>query len=881
MSERDGDTINKQPKGTRGAGSILDLSGLPGLSGDEAKARLAREGPNELPAQKKRSLLAIGFGVVREPMFLMLVAAGIIYLLMGEPADALMLIGFVLVVMAITIIQEQRTERALDALRDLSSPRALVVRDGIHRRIAGHDVVRGDFVVLCEGDRVPADGILRRGINLAADESLLTGESVPVRKVPSADAEELDKPGGDDLSSLFSGSLVTAGQGIAEIVATGPRSGLGKIGRALARVEQEPTLLQKETGRMVRTFAIVGLLACALVVVVYGFTRGGGAEVWKQGFLAGIAMAMATLPEEFPVVLTIFLALGAWRISRKNVLTRRMPAVEMLGAATVLCVDKTGTLTQNQMTLRQIAGAGTVLDLATLQGPLPEDLHGLLENAILASKRDPFDPMERALHEAGDRWVKNTEHLHPGWSLTKEYPLAPGLLAVSQAWSTGNRDEVVVAAKGAPEAIAELCHLSPALRASLSRGAATLASQGLRVLGVARGTTSQGRLPDQHHGLSLELVGLLGFEDPVRPTVPAAVAECQAAGVRVLMITGDYPTTAQSIAKQAGIANAEKVLTGSELDAMSDEELARQVRTVQVFARVVPEQKLRIVNALKANQEIVAMTGDGVNDAPALKAAHIGIAMGGRGTDVAREAASLVLLDDDFSSVVAAIRLGRRIFDNIKKAIAFILAVHVPIAGLSMLPVFIADWPLLLLPFHIAFLQLIIDPSCALIFEAESAEANVMKRPPRKPNERLFSMKTVGFAVLQGLSVLAACLGVFLLARTSHSADAARGLMFATLVVAFIVIILVNRSWTRSVFAMLRVPNPALLWVVLGACAILALVLLVPVVQKLFHFAPLHVTDVLMSLGAGVACVLWFELVKLIGARGTVSASALGQEDAM
>jgi Ca2+-transporting ATPase len=544
-----------------------------------------------------------------------------------------------------------------------------------------------------------------------------------------------------------------------------------------------------------------------------------------------------------------------------------MPAVEMLGAATVLCVDKTGTLTQNQMTLRQIAGAGPALDLATLQGALPEDLHGLLENAILASKRDPFDPMERALHEAGDRWVKNTEHLHPGWSLTREYPLSPALLAVSQAWSTGNGDEIVVAAKGSPEAIADLCHLSPALQASLSRGAATLASQGLRVLGVARGTTSQGKLPEEHHGLSLELVGLLGFEDPVRPTVPAAVAECQTAGVRVVMITGDYPTTAQSIAKQAGIANAEKVITGSELDAMSDEELARQVRDVQVFARVVPEQKLRIVNALKANQEIVAMTGDGVNDAPALKAAHIGIAMGGRGTDVARESASLVLLDDDFSSIVAAIRLGRRIFDNIKKAIAFILAVHVPIAGLSMLPVFIADWPLLLLPFHIAFLQLIIDPSCALIFEAESAEANVMQRPPRKPNERLFSMQTVGYAVMQGLSVLFVCLGVFLFARTSHSADAARALMFTTLVVAFIVIILVNRSWTKSVFAMLRVPNPALLWVVLGACGFLALVLLVPVVQKLFHFAPLHATDVLISLGAGVACVLWFELVKLAKRR--------------
>lgn len=535
----------------------------------------------------------------------------------------------------------------------------------------------------------------------------------------------------------------------------------------------------------------------------------------------------------------------------------------MLGAATVLCVDKTGTLTRNQMTLRQIVGAGAASDLATLQGELPEDLHGLLEHAILASKRDPFDPMERALHEAGDRWVKNTEHLHPGWSLTKEYPLTPALLAVSHAWTTGNGDEVVVAAKGSPEAIADLCHLPPAQQASLSRDVAALASQGFRVLGVARGTTGQGRLPEQHHDLSFELVGLLGFEDPVRPTVPAAVAECQAAGVRVLMITGDYPTTAQSIAQQAGIADADKVASGSDLDTMSDEKLARRVRNVQVFARVVPEQKLRIVKALKANHEIVAMTGDGVNDAPALKAAHIGIAMGGRGTDVAREAASLVLLDDDFSSIVAAIRLGRRIFDNIKKAIAFILAVHVPIAGLSMLPVFVADWPLLLLPFHIAFLQLIIDPSCALIFEAEDAEANVMKRPPRKPTERLFSLQTVGFAVMQGLSVLGACLGVFLLARTRHSTDAARSLMFATLVVAFIVIILVNRSWTRSVFAMLRVPNPALLWVVLGTCAFLALVLLVPVVQRLFHFAPLDATDAILSLSAGVACVLWFEVVKL------------------
>ncbi len=843
--------------------AVLDLGGLTGLGEAEASARLEREGPNELPAQRPRSLWAIALEVAREPMFLMLVAAGSLYLFMGEPADALMLLGFVFVVMAITIVQERRTERALDALRDLSSPRALVIRDGHQRRVAGREVVRGDLVVLAEGDRVPADGLLRRGVNLCADESLLTGESVPVRKVPSAAAGRVDPPGGDDLPSVFSGTLVTAGQGIAEAVATGLRSELGKIGKALQQVEPEPTFLQRETGRLVRTFAVVGLAACAVVVVAYALTRGGGAEVWKQGLLAGIAMAMATLPEEYPVVLTVFLAMGAWRISRSNVLTRRMPAVEMLGAATVLCVDKTGTLTQNHMTLRRLAVPGLSVDLATLQGELPEAVHGLLESAILASRPDPFDPMERALHAAGERFIKGTEHLHPAWPLEREWPLTPALLAVSQAWTTGSGDEVVVAAKGAPEAIADLCHLPAARQAALAGEVAALASQGLRVLAVARGVARRGGLPAAHHDLTLELVGLLGLEDPLRPTVPAAVAECQAAGVRVVMITGDYPATAQSIARQAGLAGCEAVISGPELDRLSDAELARRIGGVQVFARVVPEQKLRLVQALKANREVVAMTGDGVNDAPALKAAHIGIAMGGRGTDVAREAASLVLLGDDFSSIVAAVRLGRRIFDNIKKAIAFILAVHVPIAGLSMLPVFFGDWPLLLLPVHIVFLELIIDPSCSLIFEAEHAEADVMRRPPRNPGERLFSRRTIGVAVLQGLSVLAVCLGVFLFARPDHSAEAARALTFGTLVVAFLVVIQVNRSWTLTMVELLGVPNRAFGFVLAGTVLLLLVVLFVPVAQRLFHFAPLHPHDFALGLGAGLTCVLWFEVLKL------------------
>jgi len=851
--------------------SSLDLGGFPGLTEADAQTRLQRDGANELPSRNQRGLLAIAWEVVREPMFLMLVAAGALYLMMGEPQDALMLLGFVFVVMGITIVQERRTEHALEALRDLSSPRALVIRDGRQRRIPGREVVAGDLLVIAEGDRVPADALLRAGINLSVDESLLTGESVAVRKAPSIQVESLDAPGGDDLPSLFSGTLVTAGQGVAEVLATGLGTELGKIGKALQQVEPEATFLQKETARLVKIFALVGLGACLVVVVLYALTRGGGAQMWKEGLLAGIALAMATLPEEFPVVMTIFLALGAWRISRSRVLTRRMPAIETLGAATVLCVDKTGTLTLNQMTLKRLDVEGHSPDLSLPDAELPEPVLALMEYAILASKRDPFDPMERALHAAGKKWLVGKEQQHPGWSLAKEYPLAPELLAVTHAWDCG-QNQVVVATKGAPEAVVDLCHLPEEQRIRVEQRVAALASQGLRVLGVARGRYPAAGIPEGHHDLELEFLGLLGLEDPVRPTVPAAVAECRSAGIRVMMITGDYPTTAASIARQAGIDNPGNVITGPELNQMSDHVLAERIRDVNVFARVVPEQKLRLVMALKANREVVAMTGDGVNDAPALKAAHIGVAMGGRGTDVAREAASLVLLDDDFSSIVAAVKLGRRIFDNIRKAVAFIVAVHIPIAGLSLLPVCFPGWPLLLLPIHIVFLELVIDPSCSLIFEAEEAEADIMDRPPRDPNERLFSLQTIGLALMQGSTALVACLLVYLLARTGHGDNAARALTFTTLVVSFLAIILTNRSWTQTILGSLRNPNPAIWWVLGGTSAFLTLVLTWPFTQRLFHFAPLHGRDLVLAGLAGFASVLWFEGFKVLRHRAPTAA---------
>jgi Ca2+-transporting ATPase len=843
-------------------GKSLDLGGFAGLDDTDARTRLEQQGPNELPSQKKRSLLTIVLEVAREPMFLMLVAAGSLYLVMGATADALMLLGFVFVVMAITIIQERRTERSLGALRDLSSPRALVIRGGARSRIPGREVVRGDILVLAEGDRVPADALLRSGINLSVDESLLTGESDPVSKLASTQATELERPSGNSHSSLFSGTLVTAGQGIAEVVSTGIRTELGKVGRALQQIEPEATLLQKDTGRMVRIFALVGMAASIVVVVAYAYTRGGGATVWKHGLLAGITMAMSVLPEEIPVILTICFALGAWRISRNRVLTRRMPAIETLGKTTVLCVDKTGTLTQNRMTLKRISAGSRSLVVTPEVKQLPDEFSSLLENAILASARDPFDPMELALHAAGNRALEQTGNLHPGWTLIRIYPLSASLAAVSQAWQQGQNSELIIASKGAPEAIAALCHMSIEERKTMDLEVKALASEGLRVLAVACGGTDKDKFPENHSELRLKLVGLLGFEDPLRPNVPAAVAECRTAGIRVIMITGDYPSTAQNIARQAGLANSDNIITGPDLEKLSDAELAMKAKEVGVFARVLPEQKLRIVNALKANREVVAMTGDGVNDAPALKSAHIGIAMGGRGTDVAREAADLVLLDDDFSSIVAAIRLGRRIYDNIRKAIAFTFAVHVPIAGLSMLPVFFAGWPLLLLPTHIVFLELIIDPSCSLVFEAEAAEPNVMTRPPRGPNDRLFSLDTVGLAVLQGLSVLAVCTGVFLFSFLGQTPEIARALTFSTLVAAILVVLLANRSSSRTIIGGLRVRNVALWCVLGGAAALLPVVLLVPMAQQIFHFSPIHVRDLVLSVAVGLACTLWFDLLK-------------------
>jgi Ca2+-transporting ATPase len=824
-----------------------------GLSTAEVALRLKQFGPNELPSPDRRSVASIIVGVVRQPMFALLLGGTLIYFLLGERLDAVILALFATLSVSIGIIQESRSEKVLQSLRDLASPRALVVRDGARTRIAGRGVVPDDIMILSEGDRVPADAQLLSGGDLLADESLLTGESVPVRKRPSMIVESMQHPGGEDQPFVFAGTLIARGSGVSRVTATGLRSEMGKIGQALASITMEQPRLQRQLQWLVRDFALLGLAVAGLVVLLLGMSRGS----WLQAALGGIAVGMSVLPEEIPLVLAVFMAMGAWRISRAGVLTRRASAIETLGSATVLCTDKTGTLTENRMRLALIAADGAIWRHGE---PLSSEMEKLLHAALGASAPIPTDPMDRAIHEAATE-----AELAMPQGLLHSYGLRPELAATTNIWN-GTENVVAIAhAKGAPEAIAELCHLESGCRARLLDEVDRLAGEGIRLLAVAEAELAwhDGTRPHSQRDMPFRYLGLIGFSDPLRNTVPAAVEECRHAGIRVIMITGDYPVTARAIATQAGI-DSRAVISGDELEAIDDTALAEVVRRTSVFARIRPQQKLKLVEALKRDGEIVAMTGDGVNDAPAMKAAHIGISMGGRGTDVAREASSLVLLKDDFASIVATIRLGRRIYDNLRKAIEYIVAVHIPIAGLALLPLFLG-LPLMLLPVQIALLEMVIDPACSIVFEAEREETDVMQRPPRRPDMPVLPRRAVSWAVLQGSAALAiVALALLLGMRLAMPENELRALIFTVLVLMNIGLILVNRSFHASLVEALLRPNRTL-WI-LAAVVLLVLVFALywPPAQGLFHFGPLRWSDLSLCLTAGVGLMAFLEFSKRI-----------------
>jgi Ca2+-transporting ATPase len=822
-----------------------------GLSSAEAARRLKQCGANELPRQGKRQFAKIVREALTEPLLLLLIVATLIYFALGDLAEALLLAALTVLDVGLVVYQDYKTERVLESLRELASPRAVVIRDGGERRIPGREVVPGDLIVLTEGDRIVADGRLKLANDLGVDESLLTGESIPVTK--QSTTPDRDKAA-ENGNRVYSGTLVVRGQGVASVTATGVQTELGRIGKSLAAIVVEETPLRRSTRRIARDMAVLGGIISLLVVALYGLQIGD----WIAAILAGVTTAMSLLPEEIPIILTVFLTLGAWRISRRHVLTRRVSAIETLGSATVLCTDKTGTLTVNRMSVARLWTASGPAEVSE-GSPVAQEARLLIETAALASAPLSVDPMEQAIQRAAAASSVAPHVTQP----LRSYGLDPNFPLVAFVWGAADGSNLV-AVKGAPEAVAELCHLDAQKRDKLLTQVSTLARDGFRVLAVARGTHC-GAPPDTPRGFALDLLGLIGLSDPVRKTVPAAVAQCRAAGIRVVMITGDYQETARAIAKDAGIDASGGVITGGELAALDDAALAAVIREKNVFARIRPEQKLRLVDALKAAGEIVAMTGDGVNDAPALKAAHIGVAMGGRGTDVAREAATLVLLDDAFESIAAAVRLGRRIFDNLRKAMAYVLAVHVPIAGVALAPL-VAGWPIVFSPVHIVFLELIIDPICSIAFEAEPEERDVMRRPPRAPRAPLFGAGEILRSVMLGASGLVAVLFVYALVLSQGASDEeGRATAFVAVVAVNVVLVLANRSRSRSPFANFFRPNVAM-WTVLGTAIVsLALCLYVRPAAELFGFAALNRADFALALAPAIILLVGVDIAFRLG----------------
>lgn len=819
-----------------------------GLSLSLVEERLEKEGSNELPSNKPKKIYSFIFDVLKEPMVYLLLCCGIIYFFLGDMQEAIMLLGFLILIIAITIIQEAKAGRALELLRELSSPRAQVFRNGQKSRISGKQVVREDILFLNEGDRVPADAIVISQSDLGVDESMLTGESIPVKKET-----------GDE---IFAGTMIVRGSATTCVYAIGAHTQIGKIGSSLKANESISTRLESQTNQLVKRLAWMAFSLCILVTLVYSINQ----HNWIQGSLIGLSLGMAILPNELPAILAIFFAMGAWRLSKREVLTRKISAVENLGSITVLCVDKTGTLTLNQMAVEKIYSDGQYIDLTdpTIQF-LPEEFHETLEFGILASRKDPFDPMELAFTNAGMKYLKGTEHLHSDWNLEKEYPLSPELLSITHAWKPVIGGGFVIGAKGAPEAIIDLCHMNEGDALKTSQIATEMASKGLRILAIAKSRLMSGELPLKQHDFEFTFIGIIAIADPIRSGVPNSIADCHSAGIRVIMITGDYPTTASSIAKKIGLKNPDQVVTGPQMETLTDPELVELTRKISVFSRVMPGQKLRLVESLKKAGEIVAMTGDGVNDAPALKNSDVGIAMGKRGTDVARESADIVLLDDDFSSIVEAIKTGRRVYMNIKNALVYLFAIHIPIAGMSVLPVLLG-LPLVLLPAHIAFLHLIIEPASSIAFEVEPATSDIMKKKPRLKGEPLFNNDIWQASLLRGCTLWLALAFVYFISlwRGQGAADA-RTLVFSTLILSNTLLIFLSRSSKIPLKIKFSTkPNFVVKWLMIASVVMLGMVLYIPGVRQIFRFSFLHPMDIALCLLISLACSAVSELVLKI-----------------
>lgn len=816
-----------------------------GLTEAEAALRLVRFGPNILRERKTRGFLEIARRTLREPMFLLLLAAASLYLVFGDLGEGLFLAAGATLSLGLVIFQELRSERALAALNALAEPLARVIRGGEQRTMPAAELVPGDLVVVGEGGRLPADGVLVGGDALTVDESSLTGESVPTSKRPleGDEVEEADPQPGEPFGPYaFAATLIVRGQGVMRVTRTGPSSRVGRIGTALSMIVEEPSLLQRDVRRLITRLGVLALAFCLGVALAYGWFRGD----WFQGALTGLTLAISLIPEEFPMVLAVFMALGSWRLAQHNVLIRRSAVIETLGATTLLCVDKTGTITENRMALEYVWRNGELFDLSATEAL--NEAGPVVAMAQLASAVRPHDPMDAAVHLIAGKPVPCVP--------LRSYPLRPEFLAFVQVWP-GEDGGAHYAAKGAPETILRLCGQDPLAAEEAVAAVQQLAARGLRVLAVAsaRFASDPGTDPG---GLRYDFEGLLGFVDPVRADVPGALNEARGAGISVALITGDYPATALAAAQVAGIDTRFGVMTGGEVEAATD--LEGHLEKVRVFARVMPEQKLRLVQAFRAAGQVVAMTGDGVNDAPALGAADVGIAMGQRGTDVAREASDLILLDDRFASIVGGIRLGRRIFANLRRAMTYITAVHIPVAGLALLPILLG-LPPMMLPMHLVMLELLIDPLCSLVFEGERSEEDAMRRPPRPAKEPLFGRRQILIAALQGAVLLAAVLSLYAWLIASGLPDTeARAAAFVALVIGHLTLALTDAGSGAS---RLLDRSRKTFWIIgAAALAVLTLTLTVPTLASILDFTIPALPLLALAIGLGLASGGWFRLTR-------------------
>ena len=811
---------------------------MEGLSEREAALLLSKFGLNELPAEKKGSLFDSAVKVVREPMILLLILAGVISFVLAERVDGMLLISTVFIIIGISLFQERRTETALSALRSLSAPQALVIRSGKRIRIPTKEVVPGDLIQLLEGDRVPADAEIIDLKYLVLDESLLTGESVPVTKNL-----------GDQ---VFTGTLVVRGHGIAIVRTTGKSTELGRIGSSLSGMKEQLTRLQLSISRIVKGIGIGALLTVTFVIAVYGVTRGN----WLEGALAGIAVAMALIPEELPVILTIFMTLGAWRMTKVGVIVRRTATIEALGSVTVLCVDKTGTLTKNEMKIEELKLLNG--DTWNASSAINPEFEELISIGSLATPTVAFDPMDLAF-----KTLETSNRLASYKSLS-EIPLSKERLIYTHVWQKENR--VIVAAKGAPEHIARICGLSETQLNSFHDLVATSASHGFRVIAVAKMELSESEFRTKKiDEIGLQFLGFSLLRDPIRDGVPDAINLCRAAGIRTIMITGDHPATAIAVANEIGIPSS-SFMTGEILSQASDSDLREKVKSVSIFARVTHDHKLRLINALKTNGEIVGMTGDGINDAPALRAADIGIAMGGRGTDVAREASDMIITDDNFVSIVSGIKRGRTIFSNIKKAIIYVIAIHVPIFGMAIIPILNPLWPLVFLPALIAFHEIVIDPAASIVYEVEQSDSEIMNQKPRAATASLISRLDFLYSVLQGLSVFALVAIIYFVSLGNGSSDnRVRSLTFGTLLISNVILIMINRSRDLTIYrTVFKIKNVAAPWIALLAISILLILINVRVFREAFDLELLAISDYLILAGLSYLSLCWTDLRKLL-----------------